>query len=91
MSSSVASAASGSASSASLDVASLIEKAIATQEYGVLDIPTNRKYSLDARFLLYKYIVYGIYTIYALVYVGRLYRRLDRPGSTSRPGRYQGN
>ena len=44
MSSSVASAASGSASSASLDVASLIEKAIAAQEYGVLDTPTNQKY-----------------------------------------------
>ena len=48
MSSSVASAAACSASSASPDVAYFIEKAIATQEYGVLDIPTNRKYSLDA-------------------------------------------
>ena len=45
MSSSVAA---GSAYSASPDVASLIEKAIAAQEYGVLDIPTNQKYSLDA-------------------------------------------
>ena len=64
MSSSVASAGGGSASSASPDVASLIEKAIAAQEYGVLDIPTNQKYSLDARFLLYKYIVYGMYTLH---------------------------
>ena len=73
MSSSVAA---GSAYSASPDVASLIEKAIAAQEYGVLDIPTNQKYSLDARFLLYKYIIYVPY-IYVLVYTGQLYRRLD--------------
>ena len=61
MSSSVAA---GSAYSASPDVASLIEKAIAAQEYGVLDIPTNQKYNLDARFLLYKYIVYSICTLH---------------------------
>jgi hypothetical protein len=47
MSSSVALAA-GDSASASPDVASLTEKAIATQEYGVLDTPTNQKYSLDA-------------------------------------------
>ena len=28
------------------------------------DVGFNQKYSLDARFLLYKYIVYGIYTIH---------------------------
>jgi hypothetical protein len=43
MSTQVASAAAGSASSASSDVASLIEKAIAAQEYGVLDTPTNHR------------------------------------------------
>lgn len=44
------SAAAGSAYSASPDAASLIEKAIAAQEYGVLD-PSNQKYSLDAQYM----------------------------------------
>jgi hypothetical protein len=53
MSTPVASAAAGSASSASSDVASLIEKAIAAQEYGVLDTPITID-SLNDRFILYK-------------------------------------